>query len=240
MPGIYRTVIPRIRKSLETHGLWGTLRRSISGPARYIRDYKRAKRAFGPQDADPFDLAHGVETSQRVHHSDLKTDSTNWVYAVGYWPTAADVVRDALAALPINHEEFTFIDLGSGKGRVLMMASDYPFARIVGVEFAPSLHQIAVENLKRYRSDTQRCQNIEARCEDMTQFVFPEAPLVVFLYNPASELVIQAVKRNLGASLERVPRAVWVIYVTPAYKAFEAPPFREIIATKNYAIYRAG
>ena len=49
---------------------------------------------------------------------------------------------------------FTFVDLGSGKGRTLLMASDYPFRRIIGVELLPSLHQIAQENLRQYKSES--------------------------------------------------------------------------------------
>src|SRR5947208_15284999 len=39
--------------------------------------------------------------------------------------------------------DFTFIDLGSGKGRTLLMASDYPFRRILGVELLAGLDQLA-------------------------------------------------------------------------------------------------
>lgn len=168
----------------------------------------------------------------------MKTDSENWVYAVGYWPTPPELLREALSALPIRQDGFTFIDLGSGKGRVLMMASDYPFAQIIGVEFAPSLHQIAVENIRRYKAATQKCHKIEARCEDMTKFVFPDVPLVLFVYNPASSVIMQAVKHNLTVSLESNPREAWIIYVTPAYDVFEQAPFRKFITTGKYAIYR--
>lgn len=238
MPAIYRTIVPRIRKSIETHGLWSTLRRSVNAPVRYFREYRRTKTIFAPRKPDPFDLTHGVETSQRIHQSDLKTDSENWVYAVGYWPTPPELLREALSALPIRQDGFTFIDLGSGKGRVLMMASDYPFAQIIGVEFAPSLHQIAVENIRRYKAATQKCHKIEARCEDMTKFVFPDVPLVLFVYNPASSVIMQAVKHNLTVSLESNPREAWIIYVTPAYDVFEQAPFRKFITTGKYAIYR--
>jgi len=45
-----------------------------------------------------------------------------------------------MQAMPIDLSKFTFIDLGAGKGRALLMASDYLFQKIIGVEFMPELH----------------------------------------------------------------------------------------------------
>src|SRR5438552_13937135 len=48
-----------------------------------------------------------------------------------YQPTEPSLFHEMLKALKIDFREFTFIDLGSGKGRVLLMAANYPFRRIV-------------------------------------------------------------------------------------------------------------
>src|SRR3984893_15884987 len=74
--------------------------------------------------------------------------------------------------------DFTFVDLGSGKGRTLLMASDYPFRRIVGVELIPVLHQGAQENLAKYRGESQKCFALESICGDATEFPFPNEPTV--------------------------------------------------------------
>jgi hypothetical protein len=245
MPALYRTIVPRLRKSLVAHGVVGTLRRSFVAPIRLLREYLDAKAVYSPRSRDPFDLAHDVETSQRIHQSDLRVDSSNWAHGVGYWPCPETVVRQALAALPICHEQFTFVDLGSGKGRVLLMASDYPFARIIGVEYAPELNEASMENLRRYRSESQKCRKIEAVCQDMTMFELPDTPLVVFLYNPATEAVMRIVAGNImNAALECL-REIWVIYVTPAYDVFERDlcfgpspvHLRKAKETSQYAIY---
>jgi hypothetical protein len=237
MPALYRTVVPRLRSSLRTHGVLGTMRLSVRAPFRLLREWQEARDNFKGGLADPFDLEHNVETSQRVHQSDLATNSNNWVHGTGYWPTPILQARETLTFLTIQHEEYTFIDLGSGKGRILLTASDYPFARIIGVEYAPELHRAAVQNIASYRSNSQKCRRLEARCEDMTQFVFPETPLALFLYNPATEPVLKAMASNLFASLNRAPREAWIIYVTPAYAVFEQKPFRKVRATAKYAIY---
>jgi len=100
----------------------------LRGPWYIIADYKKARRIFErPPLQDEFDLRYGVETSTRVHLTDLKIDSPNWIYAGGYWPTSTAIIREALSALPIRYEDFVFVDFGSEKGRVLLQASNLPF-----------------------------------------------------------------------------------------------------------------
>jgi hypothetical protein len=222
MPKIHKTILPRVKKALKERGVLGTAWACLRGPWYLIADYKKNKKNFKRRVVqDEFDLRHGVETSTRVHLTDLKIDSPNWIYAGGYWPTSTKIIHEALAALPIRFEDFVFIDFGSGKGRVLMQASDMPFRKIVGVEFSSELHDIAVKNIERYKSDTQKCGEIESVCMDFTLFEIPREPLVAFLYNPSSEAITAALANNIARSLEENPRELWVIYVTPTYNLFE-------------------
>ena len=133
-----------------------------------------------------------------------------------YQPTEPALFREMMASLPIAFDQFTFVDLGSGKGRTLLMASEYPFRRIVGVESIAELHRAAEQNIRAYRSPTQRCAQIEAVCADASEFVFPEAPLVLYLFNPLPEAGLRRVIRNLEHSLELSPRPVWIVYHNPA------------------------
>lgn len=242
MPALHRTIVPRLRRSFHVYGVFGTLRLSLAAPMRFVREYQTARRFFTPTAPDSFDLTHQVETSQRIHQSDLATDSPNWIYGVGYWPTPVALVREILDFLPIRHEEFTFIDLGSGKGRVLLLASEYPFARIIGVEYAPELHLAASENIRRYQHANQKCAAIESVCQDMSTFEFPKKPLAIFFYNPTSAPVMRVVAENIKSSLRDCPRPVWIVYVTPAYDifergVFEPGSFQQLKATDKYKIY---
>jgi SAM-dependent methyltransferase len=121
-----------------------------------------------------------------------------------------------MASLPIEFDQFTFIDLGSGKGRTLLMASEYPFMRIVGVELIAELHRAAEENLREYRSPTQRCSQIEALCADASEFLFPDTPLVLYLFNPLPQAGLRRMIRNLEQALAQLPRPVWIVYHNPA------------------------
>src|SRR6516165_9854438 len=108
-----------------------------------------------------------------------------------YQPTERELFHEMIGTLAehtkLDFREFTFIDLGSGKGRTLLMASDYPFQRIVGVELLPSLNEIAQQNLAQYQSESQKCFAIESTCADATTFDLPLTPLVIYLFNPFPE-----------------------------------------------------
>ena len=70
----------------------------------------------------------------------------------------------------MDKEQLVFVDLGSGKGRTLLLASEYPFRRIVGVELSPKLHRIAKTNVEKFRSEEQRCRTFALHCMDAVRY----------------------------------------------------------------------
>src|ERR1700741_2612475 len=98
MPKIEKTILPRILKSLRTRGLSATIWRCALGPYTLLRHYLRSRKSYVNYiDRDEFDLQHGIETTKRVHLTDLEIDSPNWIHADGYWPTPPHVFHDALS-----------------------------------------------------------------------------------------------------------------------------------------------
>lgn len=136
-----------------------------------------------------------------------------------YQPTDPALFHEMMAALPIAFEQFTFIDLGSGKGRTLLMASDYPFRKIVGIELLAELHRAAEENIRAYHSATRRCPHLEAICMDACDFFFPATPLVLYLFNPLPAPALSRVLQRLEISLAQTPRPVWMVYHNPLLEA---------------------
>jgi len=160
-----------------------------------------------------------------------------------YQPTEQSLFHEMLAALEnsthLNFADFAFVDLGSGKGRTLLMASDYPFQKILGVELLPSLHAIARQNLAQYKSESQKCFRMESICADATDLLFPEEPLVIFLFNPFPESGLRRTIANLASSLERHPRSGYVIYHNPLLEqvVLENSRFKKIAGTHQYSIF---
>ena len=85
----------------------------------------------------------GVSSEGRVALHELAIDSESRALGFPYVPSPGLLVDTLLFNLEEDLSRFCFIDFGSGKGRVLLVASHYPFREVVGVEFAPELHQIA-------------------------------------------------------------------------------------------------
>ena len=157
-----------------------------------------------------------------------------------YQPTDPALFREMMASLPIEFDQFTFVDLGSGKGRTLLMASEYPFRRIVGVEWIEELHRAAQQNIRDYRSPTQRCTRIEALLADARQFELPEEPLLLYLFNPLPERALSEVLQRLGKSLIEAPRTVWIVYHNPQLETILSVSgfLEKAIGTPQYSVYR--
>ena len=159
-----------------------------------------------------------------------------------YQPTEPALFKEMMASLKIDFQDFTFIDIGSGKGRVLLMAADYPFRRILGIELLPALHRVAQENLSAYKSDSQQCFALETVCGDAREFVFPAEPILLYLFNPLPELALIEVMANLENSLRQFPRVVYLLYHNPLLEHVLAkhPAFTKIGGTPLHSLFRAG
>ena len=117
-------------------------------------------------------------------------------------------VRRALAAAPVaTASEYTYVDLGSGKGRSLFVAAELPFREVIGVEFSRTLHERAAANVRSFRHRGRRCGPVRSVHADATDFAFPQTPLVVYLFNPFGATTTQRVLDNLEASLPTPPAA---------------------------------
>jgi len=156
-----------------------------------------------------------------------------------YQPTDPALFREMMASLPIAFDPFTFVDLGSGKGRTLLMASEYPFRSIVGVELIADLHRAAEENIRAYRSATRRCANIESVCSDACDFPLPVDPLVLYLFNPLPESGLRRVIAGLEKSQAANPRPVFVLYHNPVLEHVitERAGLAKVSGTHQYSLY---
>jgi SAM-dependent methyltransferase len=212
-----RTLRYRLRKSLAQRGVLATavtaLKR-VTRPPPKTRDSPKEYAAV-----HPFDKQHGVDTSGLISAEDLAQDERKALYSTGYFAVAPSVFRQILMRLGLDFSKYTFIDLGSGKGRALLLASEYPFKAIIGVELSPALQAIAVANIARYRGPTQQCQNLQSIKADATEFAFPDGPLVVYLWNPFEAPVFTRVLANLEAALAREPREIYIVYIQPDLEA---------------------
>ena len=123
--------------------------------------------------AHPFDLEYGTETSGLITGEDLSSGRWNDLWNTAYYGISPSGFNQILQALDLDWRQFTFVDLGSGKGRALLLASRFPFRRIVGVEIAPELSETAASNIERFCAPWQACRQIEAYTGDAAEFNYP-------------------------------------------------------------------
>jgi SAM-dependent methyltransferase len=156
------------------------------------------------------------------------------ISGAAYQPTEPGVFREMIHSLEMDVSEFVFVDLGSGKGRTLLMAAEFPFWKIIGVELLPELHEVAIANIALSKD-----KRLQALCLDARAYEFPEEPLVVFLFNPLPAAALEEVIANLKRSGELSPRAVRVIYHNPISEDVLAGSMwlRKVKGTQQFAIY---
>ena len=233
-PNVVSSISNWWNAQVKQRGFWGAIPRLGGILREFIRDSMPSRRKQRYGDAG-FDWEYRVDTTSAT--VDWRTRLVGLFHSP-YQPTDAALFHSMLEALHIDYSSFTFIDIGSGKGRVLLVAADYPFHEIIGVELMPDLHQIAVENIRKYRSNSQKCYQIKAVCADAQDFEFPDKPVVVYLFNPLPEEASAKLAARLHQSVRENPRPVYVIYHNPEFAyLFRDREFRNIRETHQYSVF---
>jgi SAM-dependent methyltransferase len=162
--------------------------------------------------AENFDKSFGVETTGQIHPTQLTLNQPNQIHAVSYGATDPLDFRNTVSHLPIDYAKFTFIDFGSGKGRVILLASEFPFKRVVGLEFSEELHGIAQRNINRFPKDRCRCVNLESVCTDVLEYALPGDNLVCYFCNPFDSTLMTQVVAQICESFRKRPREILALY----------------------------
>jgi SAM-dependent methyltransferase len=169
---------------------------------------------YRPDRDHSFDRRYGTDTAGAVDTSALGIESDERrEQAILYLPSPVRVTEWMLNSIGIAHGDFTFVDLGCGKGRVLLVAAQHPFRRILGVDISAELTAIASGNAARFQRHAMGCKNIDVVNADATTIDFPETNLLLHLYHPFEPAVTRAVLRRLEASLQARPRQVRIAYL---------------------------
>lgn len=222
-------LLAMVLRSLRSHGGRCTFRTVVDYLGYHYRQHRE----------EALDRRYGTDTGGTIALAELSIDSPHVAFGVQYEPITRSFFRRMLAAVPITPSRYVFLDLGCGKGRALLLAADYPFKRIVGVDFAPELCGIARDNVERFLAHTGRPDLFEVRCQDAAFFRFSAEPLALFLYNPFAEPVLAQVLANLQASLALHPRPLLVFYRNPLCSSLldQLPFLRLRRATPDYRVY---
>jgi SAM-dependent methyltransferase len=174
----------------------------------------------------PFDRENGTDTSGIVTLEALRshTNDAALAHAGMYAGSQPSVIRAALDALP-PLTNATFIDLGCGKGRPLLVAGERPFRELVGVDLSPQLTAVALANSAIIRARHPERAPIRTVVGDAAGFPLPSGDVVVFLYNPFGAPLMARLRREIERAVQAERRGVYLVYYNPVHgDVFDASP----------------
>lgn len=164
---------------------------------------------------DDFDRTYGTDTAESLTPAEAAITGAAAQHAWTYTPIESTDFHRMIADLGLAPEAlaaYIFIDIGSGKGRAVLLAATYPFQRVVGVEMSALLHQAAMQNAARFQAHKPGAPPIDLYCQDATTFPVPDAPLVLYFFHPFDETIMARVTEQIRQAVLRVPRPVLLLY----------------------------
>jgi tRNA A58 N-methylase Trm61 len=190
----------KLTRALFRHGLIGTAHLA----------YQKLGRKSETRSA--FDIEHDVDTDGDDDLLDLAIEAPlkHIFHGTRYQATSPEMFAQIMLATPIK-PGMAFIDIGSGKGRAMLMAAAFPFQRIIGVEFATDLCAIAQANIVKFGSAVP----MEVICADALAWELPDEASLVYLYNPFGEPLMRKFVDQVERSLKEHPRDLLVVYRNP-------------------------
>lgn len=172
----------------------------------------------------PFDQIHGVETSGLVPAANLVTGHANDEHVTAYYGVAPSILRTLIdlwreTPPPEPIYRYSFIDIGAGKGRAMLVASELPFHQVIGIELNPAMATIARQNLDRWQqahatdSTAPRLAPIQLQEQDALSFDFPSTPTLVFLFHPFEAPVLKQLLRRIETQFAKRSGTLDILYV---------------------------
>ena len=199
------------------------------------------KTTSGRRRGQRFDAQHGIVTEALIFLGELDPEAIGDALedATHYEPTPVAQFDALIGSLPVSANDLTFVDIGAGMGRVVLLASLLPFKQVIGVEVSPALCDTARDNVVRWRRSKAElgCNDIRIVCADASAFRFPRGDLVLYLYNPFGEATLQRVADRL---VSEANGAVYVLYHTPVHRVvFDQHARFELVSDLGFGLVYA-
>lgn len=169
----------------------------------------------------PFDLKYGTDTGGYLRPDDLRSGQKNDSMNNGYSAVAPSVFHEACRrwreTLPSSGrvEAYTFVDIGAGKGRAMLLAAELPFRKVIGMELNEELASIAQRNIALWSRMTRSRAKLRVLHQDAARFRWPRTPLLVYLNNPFDCALVEQIAAKLADAAALGSGLVDAIYVNP-------------------------
>lgn len=184
-----------------------------------------------------FDVLHGVDTFSEAALGELTIESENKQKGRRYEPSQVMPLRRLLRTIQsMLPEDRVLVDIGCGKGRVLMVASEFGFKSARGVEFAKELCEIARVNCQHYKKNRRVKTEFEIIENDATKYAIRQDENILFMFNPFQDDILAKVIANISASIQTHPRKILIIFKNPKYDQ-NAGLWADFIKIQEYSFW---
>lgn len=207
---------------LKTHGPLGMLRRFNLALYRKAAAKEKPRKIYAKMDRflcnaqkyldSKIDKELGIETSGMIPLSNLSIKGNTKDQGIWYEPMPVKIFRQIISQVHVDVSDYTFVDFGSGKGRVLILAAEFGFYETIGVEFAKEIYEISCKNISKYLNRINNKRRITALHLDAIDFKLPDSKLILFFYSPFRGKVLERVIDNIRQSYQENPRHIITIF----------------------------
>ena len=199
-----------------------------------------------------FDRKYNIATSGHVELSDTSFDPTKLSRATSYGPVNGWGLQGLLRQLNLPKSSH-FVDLGSGLGRPCVIAANYGFEKVTGVELAPELHSAALRNVKNSKLSPAQKQAIHLVHGDVLEYCDHTEGDIFFIFRAFSPDFYGVVRSKLAERAALQKKILTIIY-TERLANFQGglevaqfradPKVREVLHQdnwgQNFFVYQCG
>jgi len=166
----------------------------------------------------PFDQRHGTDTGGLIRAAELHSGHENDRHITAYYgvaPSILDALIDRwLETDPLfSIDRYTFLDIGSGKGRALLVASLHPFHHVLGVELNPRLAAISRANIAVFPETASPLAPVDIIEGDALAMPLPDTPTLAFLFHPFEAPVLRKLLARVANAFRDRPGHFDLLYV---------------------------
>lgn len=122
--------------------------------------------------------------------------------------SSIDRVFEEIKALPC---EKSFMDIGCGKGQILLMAAMSDMIKVGGIEWNTEIAEICRNNMNRLGVSADIVTGDATEYKDIDEYS------IFFFYNPFGENGVRKVVHNILESRKRRSRDIFLVYGNPFY-----------------------
>jgi SAM-dependent methyltransferase len=160
---------------------------------------------------------YGLNTSGFDELQHLQKKGIDVSHSTIYMPVNYYMLEKMMNEINQFPHNKSFLDIGCGKGRAMVVAAHYGFKKIKGIDISKKFCDEAKQNINNARNNFTDVE-FKVELQDAFYYQVPKDVSVIFIFNPFDEVIMSGVVENILISQEKNPRTIYVVYINPLYE----------------------